>query len=156
MLELACRMGDTKNAMILLNQILEGFAMFDGNSMAIVRMCNLLQQEVLKTISVRRPNRHTCAAVLCHAVLCRAAFALQQADRGFARWLWSGRGARGATGPDDARAPVVLAGAHGVEADAGGATDEADHARPLRHHVMPCSPQMHSLLLIKHSVSQQT
>ncbi len=49
-------MGDTKNAMILLNQILEGFAMFDGNSMAIVRMCNLLQQEVLKTISVRRLN----------------------------------------------------------------------------------------------------
>ena len=32
----------------------------------------------------------------------------------------------------------------------GGATDEADHARPLRHHVMSCSPQMHSLLLMAH------
>ena len=69
MLELACRMGDTKNAMILLNQILEGFAMFDGNSMAIVRMCNLLQQEVLKTISVRRLNT---PYTLCYAALCCA------------------------------------------------------------------------------------
>ena len=68
MLELACRMGDTKNAMILLNQILEGFAMFDGNSMAIVRMCNLLQQEVLKTISVRRLNTAD-ISVLCYALL---------------------------------------------------------------------------------------
>ena len=74
MLELACRMGDTKNAMILLNQILEGFAMFDGNSMAIVRMCNLLQQEVLKTISVRRLNT-AYISVLCHALLRAATFA---------------------------------------------------------------------------------
>ena len=72
MLELACRMGDTKNAMILLNQILEGFAMFDGNSMAIVRMCNLLQQEVLKTISVRRLNT---PSVLCRAMLCSSTVA---------------------------------------------------------------------------------
>ena len=90
MLELACRMGDTKNAMILLNQILEGFAMFDGNSMAIVRMCNLLQQEVLKTISVRRLNtpytlcampryavlQHRCAAVFCRQAVCCAALRL--------------------------------------------------------------------------------
>ena len=74
MLELACRMGDTKNAMILLNQILEGFAMFDGNSMAIVRMCNLLQQEVLKTISVRRLNTPH-ISVLCRAMLCSSTVA---------------------------------------------------------------------------------
>ena len=51
MLELACRTGDQKNAMIMMNEILAGYIMFESNSMAIVRLCDLLMKEVQRTIS---------------------------------------------------------------------------------------------------------
>lgn len=51
MLDLSLRTGDKKNAMILMNQILSGYVMFESNSMAIVRLCDLLMKEKQKSIS---------------------------------------------------------------------------------------------------------
>ena len=51
MLDLSLRTLDKKNAMILMNQILSGYVMFESNSMAIVRLCDLLIKERQKIIS---------------------------------------------------------------------------------------------------------
>lgn len=51
MLDLSFRTGDKKTAMIMMNQILAGFVMFESNSMAIVRLCDLLMKERRKMIS---------------------------------------------------------------------------------------------------------
>lgn len=51
MLDLSFRTGDKKNAMIMMNQILAGYVMFESNTMAIVRLCDLLMKERQKMIS---------------------------------------------------------------------------------------------------------
>ena len=56
MLELACRTGDRKSSMIMMNEILSGYIMFESNSMAIVQLCDLLMKEVQKTITEEEHN----------------------------------------------------------------------------------------------------
>lgn len=56
MLDLSFRTGDRKNAMILMNQILAGYVMFESNSMAIVRLCDLLMREKQNIISEDEHN----------------------------------------------------------------------------------------------------
>ena len=56
MLELACRTGDRKSSMIMMNEILAGYILFEGNSMAIVQLCDLLMKEVQKTITEEERN----------------------------------------------------------------------------------------------------